>query len=362
MTTVFCPIKLILRGNNSISTAVLVFLCIVNVYSAAPPLPEDLHQWAIASLDHVYNEDLKESEEEVRRIIRKYPDHPAGYFMMAVVIDAWMVKFQSKKKENEFYRYCDLAIEKGEKLLSKDPGDQWAKFFIGGADGYKGTYEARYERWITAFRYGWKGVSVLLELQDAKSDIVDINYGVGSYDYWRSALMKVLWWMPGVEDKRESGIQKLYVARQRGVYTRNFASSALVDILLNEKRYKEALEIADEMLQKYKRSTLFQWGKARALFGLKRYDEARMIFQSILSKVEADPQDNHYNAALCHLLIAKIDMELNRYEQVIAEVNRMGHYEFDNEVRKRLDKPFSEARHLKRKALSAQQKREEISE
>jgi len=351
--------KLILRGINNLAVVLCYIFCLTFSGSAAPPLPEDLHKWALSSLDNVYNEELKEAEEVARRIIRKYPDHPAGYFIQAVVIDAWMLKFQSNKKENELYRYCDLAIEKGEKLLSKEPGNEWAKFFIGGADGYKGTYEARYERWITAFRFGWKGVSVLLELQDSKSDIIDINYGVGSYDYWRSALMKTLWWMPGIEDKRESGIQKLYKARQRGVYTKNFASSALVDILLNEKRFEEALKIADEMLERYGSSTVFQWGRARSLFGLKRYDEASKSIQVILSRVEADPQDNHYNAALCHLWLAKIALESGQFDQVIAECNRIGHYVFNDEIKKRLDKPFSEARDLRKRALSAQQKAEE---
>ena len=338
---------------------VLCFVVSAVCYSrAASPLPEDLHNWALASIEKIYIDDLKSSEEYARKIMRKYPDHPAGYFLMASVVDSWMVLHQSDKKENEFYRYCDLAIEKGERLLDKNPADEWARFFKGGADGYKGTYEARYERWITAFRYGWKGVSVLLDLDKDNSDIEDIKYGIGCYDYWRSALMKVLWFMPGIEDKREIGIQKLLESRVKGVYTRNASAVALIDIYLNEDRFEEAEGISEEMLKKFPGYSAFMWGMARSLYGLKRYDESAKVFRSILSKVEADPQDNHYDAAICHLWLAKIELAQGRYSQAIAECNRMGYYEFDDNIKKRLDKQLSEANSINKQALSKQARAE----
>ena len=182
---------------------------------ATPPLNSDIHSWSIAAVDYVYGEQYNDAEETARKIIEKYPAHPAGYFFMALAIDSWMVAHVSDKKEEEFFRYCDLAVEKGEKILDKNPKDEWALFFIGGAEGYKGTFEARYGRWITAFRYGWKGVSVLMKLRDAKCDLVDIDVGIGCYEYWRSALIKSLWWMPNVDDKRQEGIALVQKARKR---------------------------------------------------------------------------------------------------------------------------------------------------
>ena len=346
-----------LRTNKQIIALVTLFISSFVSY-ALEPLPNDLHGWALSAIDLVYKEEFRQAEEEARKIVKKYPDHPAGYFFMAVVLESWMSLYQSDKKENEFYRFCDLAIEKSEKLLAKDPRNQWARFFMGGADGYKGTYEARYERWITAFRYGWKGVSTLLALESEGCAIADIHYGIGSYDYWRSALIKILWFMPGIEDKREKGIERLSQVRMSGVYTKTAASVALVDILLNENRYGETLVIAEEMLMKYPTSTLFRWGKARALYGLKRYEEAAGIFRAVLSKLESDPDDNHYTAALCNLYLAKINLYTGRFTQAVAECNRMSHYEFEESVRKRLDKSFSEANSIKKQALSGQVKRE----
>jgi tetratricopeptide (TPR) repeat protein len=338
---------------NSILIAILFSCALVR---AAPPLPADMHSLAIASIESIYREDLKSAEESAKKIIKKYPDYPAGYFFMAVVLDAWMVYYQSEKKENEFYQYCDRAIEKGEVLLDNNPKNEWARFFIGGADGYKGTYEARFERWITAFRYGWKGVSVLMELETKKSTIDDIYYGIGSYDYWRSAMMKILWWMPGINDNREEGIKKLYRARDNGIYTKTASSVTLIDIFINENRYKEALAIAEGMLKEYQNTLVFHWGKAKALYGLKRYNEAEGEYKYILSRVEAEPFDNHYNAVVCHYWLAKIEFLLERYTQCIAECNRMGYYDFDSDVKKRLEKYFNDALSVKKQALAVRAK------
>lgn len=336
--------------HNISFVAVILLLIIINI-SAIEPLPDEIHQGALATIDLIYNENFPQAEDQARQIIKNFPDHPAGYFFMAVVLDTWSEVYQSNKRADEFYRYCDLATEKGELILiKKNKDDQWARFFIAGSDGYKGTFEARYEKWITAFRYGWKGVSVFLDLEKEKSSIVDINYGIGAYDYWRSAMIKVLWFMDKVEDRRNKAIERLFYSRKNGVYTKTTSSFELIDVLLNEKRDSEALEIAQELLIKYPSSTMALWGKARSLFGLKRYEEASEVFRQVLSKVESNSFDNHYTASHCHLWLAKIELERGNYPAAIAESNRVGYYDFEEGIRKRLENQFSEAKNIRKDA------------
>jgi tetratricopeptide (TPR) repeat protein len=338
--------------NNRITAAILAICGVLSCCFGTTPLPDDLHKWALASIDYVYKENFKLAEEEAKRISKKYPDHPAGYFFSAVALDSWMAYHQTKSKEREFYRYCDLAIEKGEQLLVRNPNDEWAKFFKGGADGYKGTYESRYERWITAFRYGWKGVSTLLELKAAKSDIVDIYYGIGNYDYWRSALIKVVWFMPGVEDRRQQGIDQLYNVRSHGVYTKITSSAALVEILINESNFKDALQISEEMLIKYPFSSVFLWGKAKALYGLKRYQESALILSTILGKMESASIDNHFRTTMCHIYHSRISLETGNYAQAVRECESINSYEFKEDIKKRLEKVLSEAANIKKQGLA----------
>jgi tetratricopeptide (TPR) repeat protein len=314
---------------------------------AGRQLPPELHVMVMVSIDWVYKEKFKLAEDEAKKIVKKFPDHPAGYFFYAAALEAWMNYFESDRREDEFYRYCDIAIEKAEKILASEPDNEWAMFFLGGADGYKGTYESRYEKWITSFRHGWKGVSVLLNLNKINPEISDASYGIGMYDYWRSSMTKILWWMPGIENKCRQGIEELYEARKNGVYTSVTASANLITVLCNEGRYKDALAMADEMLLKYPLALKFLWGKANALFGDGNYTESENVYRYILSRVEAERYDNHYNAVLCHLWLAKIYLSTKRYTQSIAECNRMGYYNLDKDIKKRLEKYFSEAQKIK---------------
>lgn len=329
-----------------------LLFCIVVAPSAASSLTPDMHSMALLTIKYIYNEQFDEAKDEARKIIKRYPVHPVGYFFMAVTIDSWMTTHFSDKQEDEFYRFCELAVEKGEKILEKQPDDEWVKFFIGGAEGYKGTYEARYERWITAFRYGWKGVSILMQLQDRQSAIVDINYGIGSYEYWRSALMKNLWWMPGVEDKRREGIDKLLRVKNDGLYTKAAAAVTLIDIYLNEKKNEDALQVADDALKEYPKSLMFVFGKAHALFKLKNYVESEATYRKAILILDVNPNENRAAMAFCHFGIAKNDFCLERYDECIAECDRMKTYGLTDDNKKIMQKYFAEIEAIRKQAVS----------
>lgn len=323
------------------------------VLAAESFLPPDMHAWALAVTDAIYANQYHQAEEEAQNIIRKYPAHPAGYFFMAVALDAWMVMHYSNKKEDEFYRFCEQAVDLGEELLDEDENNDWARFFIGGAEGYKGTFEARFRHWITAFRYGWKGMSAFKELESRKSTILDINYGIGCYEYWRSALARSLWWMPRIEDRRFKGIERLRKVLDSGVYTKVPASASLSDILLNEGRDGEALEVVQAALQRYPYSTFFMLRKARALLGLHKYDSSEAVFRQVLSQAETNQAEEHAVIAVCHFWICKNYLAQGRYADCIAECDLMKNYQFNDDSKDALEKYFDEVEEFKNKAVVA---------
>ena len=341
------PVQLI--KNKYTAFFILLFLSVVA--TAGHSLPDEINSGAQLVVDLVFKEEFKSAEEVAKKIIKKFPENPAGYFFMAVAIDSWMCHYLDNSKEDEFYKYCDLAVEKSEVILTKDGGDEWAQFFMGGAEGYKGTYESRYERWITAFRYGWKGVSILMKLSEKKSEICDINFGIGSYEYWRSALTKTLWWMPGVKDRRQEGIKKLYLVSENGAYTRLIASAALIDVLVNESRFEEVLPVAEKMLKTYPSSSRFLWGKGKSLFGVGKFDEAKHLFSAMLKKYESDEINNNYYPALCRYWLARVYFAQQKYQESISEVNFMESYKIDEDLKKLLEKFFSESRSIKKRSI-----------
>jgi tetratricopeptide (TPR) repeat protein len=264
------------------------------------------------------------------------------------VLDLRMTYFQSDDLETEFYTNSNLAISKGEARLEKNPDDFWTQFFVAGAKGVKGTYESRYGRWISAFRNGWQGVTAIKDLVKKYPDVKDLYFGLGTYDYWRSALTKQLWWMPGVADRRQESIGMLQAAVDSGVFVRQAAAYHLISILLNEKKYAEALKLSDAMMAKYPRSLLFSWGKGQALLGLQRFDEASKLFQGLSQRVGAEGFKNNYSIVLCHYYLSKSYFGLKQDEQCKREINAMFSYPLSEDTRKRLGDYFNDAMALKK--------------
>ncbi len=335
---------------KKINLICILFLFLNRSEATSSLIPDDMHSWGMASIDFVFRNNFRQAEEEARRILRRYPEHPAGYFFMAAVVDSWMAHFQCNSREKEFYQFCDLAIEKADEILRNSPSDQGARFFKGGAEGLKGTFEARYERWMTAFRYGWRGVSELMVLEKEGSELVDLQYGIGSYDYWRSAMTRFLWWMPGVQDKRELGIEKLNRVSKNGLYTRISASVVLIDIYLNENRYSDALSTANSMLALYPDARSFLFGRGNALLGLKQYAEAAVVFEHILATVQKESPNNGYNEILCRLALSQIKFELGDFSEAVSQCDTILNKNLSNPLRRRLEEVLSEANALRRKA------------
>ncbi len=317
---------------------------------AGAQLQPDMHALAISSIRNVYNEHFKEAETDARRIIKKYPDHSAGYFFYAAILNSHMEFLQSEKYENEFYYYCDLAISRGEEMLEKEPDNPWAKFFIAGANGLKGTYESRYGRWITAFKHGWRGVVIFRELLETNPEMEDAFYGIATYDYWRSAKTKMLWWLPGVEDKRDISIEILYKMRRSGVYIKENASLNLIDILINEEQFAPALEIADSMLAIYPSNLVCWWGKAKAQLGLGQYVKAEKSFNYILKRIESESFETNFNIVLCCYYLGKVNFRLKNYTASIAYFKRMKTCKISTVSKGRLKEFFDDADSIIRKA------------
>lgn len=313
-------------------------------------LPVDMHELALSSIQNVYNGKFKQAESAAKRIIKKYPDHPAGYFFFAAVQNSYMEYLQSEKYEIEFYHYCDLAIAKGEELLEKDPDNVWAKFFLAGANGIKGTYESRYKRWLTAFKHGWRGVVLLKELLETNPEMADAFYGIATYDYWRSDKTKLLWWLPGIEDKRESAIKILYEVQTTGIYVKESASINLIDILYNEEKYSEVLDVTNKMLEIYPSNLICMWGKAKAQLGLEEFDKAEKSYKFILNRIESESFDNNYNAVLCHYYLSKVYFYQQRYKLCIKECTIMKSFKLSHQSEKRLEDYLDNAASMERKA------------
>jgi len=162
----------------------------------------------------------------------------------------------------------------------------------------------------------------------------------------------MLWWMPGVSDNREVGIAKLRGVMQNGIYTRTAAAMVLIDIYLNECRFADALELSNRMVQQHPRAQIFRWGQAAAFQGLEMHEDAIRAYQFILSRNEILPNSNHYNSVVARTGIARSMVALGRHAEALEQIAAINGYNIERDVRRRLDKFFTETNALRRQAES----------
>jgi tetratricopeptide (TPR) repeat protein len=260
----------------------------------------------------------------------KYPKHPVGYFLLAAALDAKMVFYYSNVLEGEFMKNCEKAIEIGEERLQKEPNDKWLLFFVGGAYGYMGTFQARYKNYISAFRNGWTGVSLLKQVHAMDPGFVDVLLGLGTYYYWSSRLSKALWWMPGLGDERETGIRQLQKCIEGGRYTSMPAAGNLLLILLEEKRYEEAIRICEKTLSRYPGNRYFLLGMAEAQYRLGDLTEAERLFRLILDLCDSEEFNKNVNSLRCRSALAGIYEKRQMWIKAAAECRRAKQYRFND--------------------------------
>ena len=320
------------------SSLLLIFICVVGAVSsnAVQSLPAEMHRQIIKGIGLIYSEQFKQAEKVFNRISRKWPENPVGFFFRAATIDATMHYYGTNDQEQSFFELCDRTIRVGERNSRRNPEDLWSPFFVGGARGYKGVFDARFKRWISAFRNGFEGISILKSTLNKDPSFIDAKMGIGTYYYWRSKLTKTMWWLPGVKDNREEGIKMLREAMEKGIYTKEVSATNLIDIYIAEKKYNEGLAVAERMLSVYPDCRTFLWGKAECLFNLGKLKEAEKIYSYILDTSEASSNDNHFNVIKCRYYLARIYFKQGFRYKTIAECNRILRYVLDKRVKEHL--------------------------
>jgi hypothetical protein len=319
-------------------------------------LPTDLHTAALSAIDAAYNEHYKEAETIAERIIKSHPGHPSGYFFKAVAEYLWMKTHLSQGREDEFFRLCETSIEKGETMAEKDPGDRWSRFFIAGAEGIMGIFELHHNHLIQAAKWGSRGMSVLQALQRTNDGMVDLDYGIGSYEYWRGALIKRVWWLPAVEDQRADAINKLRNARRQGIYTASFSGESLVDVYLNEKSFFEALGMCEDMLKSYPTSRIFLLGRAEALDGLGEFQNSQATYDRILNGLGRGLAEDSVTDAFVHFRLGRLCFQQKRYGECLLECDSMQKIGSSGKPSEALKKYLEEESMLRKLAEAAQKR------
>ncbi len=225
---------------------------------------EDADSLTRQGIFYIYNLQFDSAEAYFGELIRRYPEHPAGYFMDAMV--SWwkiLTSRRTRQHDEEFLQKIERVLQVCEPILQRNPYDIVGLFFKGGALGYRGRFYAMRERWIRAANDGREAFNILLQVQRLAPSNHDVLLGTGIYNYYAVKLPEMypilrpllLFLPPG---DKELGILQLQASARHARYAATEARVVLLQILYDfEQNAAEALSVAEELHRDYPRNPYF---------------------------------------------------------------------------------------------------------
>ncbi len=291
-------------------------------------------------VDAMYNLRYSEADTIFGVLARDYPDHPAGYFLLALV-DWWRiipnidVDSKVKRYSASFNERIDKVIDVADKRLDDNPADIVGLFFKGAALGYRArlTVYKNFNStalldWVSAALDGYEAYKIILECQKLAPSNSDVLLGSGLYNYmavylpehYPSAKPYLGFLPPG---DRQLGIQMLRISANRAQYAGTEAKYSLLEILSNmEKDYSSGLQVAQELVAKYPGNPVFQRYLAKNYYMIRDFQNADSTWSEILRRVKR--RENGYELTLARqglYYLGDIRLQEGHYQDAISLLN-----------------------------------------
>lgn len=263
----------------------------LNSYSQWAIMTEHADSLVKLGTYYVYNVKFDEAEETFEEVIDKYPQHPVGYFLDAMV-DWWKTKLYSTSDRfnQKFINKITKVIEVSDELLKKNEKDINALFFKAGALGYRGRFYAERESWLKAASDGAEAFNLLQECRKIAPNNHDIMLGTGLYNYFAKVIPEkypitkpMLAFLP--RGDKSMGLYQLRAAANHARYADVEALVVLLQVYYNfEKDNDKSLEYSSLLHEKYPDNPYFHKYYGRSLVRKGRTNDFENIFRQVILK------------------------------------------------------------------------------
>jgi tetratricopeptide (TPR) repeat protein len=243
---------------------------------------------------------------------------PRGYFFVAATYLNLTFDYRNYSYKDDFHKHVNRAIEIGERKEKSGQATAEDLFYYGGAVGYRGIFRSFDGDWWGAFKDGLKGRSLLGKALEADSSFKDIYFGFGTYDYWRSAKTKILWWLPFFSDKRDHGIEETWKAAREGKFSSHEGRYALMRIHYDYGKYDMVLSHWEEEVKQFNPQDPFSlYWVGQAYIKVGQFDKALESFETILSVYIKSPYYDPAGEMECRYYIGLCQSELGNYQKAL---------------------------------------------
>jgi len=284
-------------------------------------------------------------------LIRDFPEHPIGYFGAAGTYQTILRNYRITAFEVRYDSLLDKAVEIGNHAIRRHPEDVLARFYLGGAYGFRGLYKFRKREWLSAFHDGVKGLLNLEESLNLNQELYDAYYGLGIFHYFRSARGNVLGFLNLYPEGKKQGIHEIWLAVRKGFYSEVSGQYALMAIYYDEQEFDKAWKLNERLHARFPDNPSCLYMRSRISEQTGNWKEMLNASQQLLEHLQTAGYGSigyeiecHYRIALSLYHQGEIDtakehlqtaLKLNEKREPSKEIE--GPLESDDEIMKKIE-------------------------
>ncbi len=308
---------------------------------AAPSILDDaaFRTEVQVGLDHLYAMDFAAAQTAFSRIEARYPGHPVGPFLRALV--PWwtlLLDPEDPRHDKEFLAAMDEVSRRSETRLRRNPDDMDGLFFRTGASAFRARLHAYRRDWFKAGKDGQSALRNLRKLHRKDPQNVDLQFGLGLFNYLVDVVPRQHKYLRPVallfpKGDKARGLEELRRAAREGQFVHTEAHYALFQIYMTfERDYPKAMNEVRWLRQHHPENTLFKMAEGRVYARQNRWAEAALVFQEVSERqVAGEPG---YSGALAQealYWLARGEMESGRYEGALQYLDRLDYLAAERE-------------------------------
>lgn len=308
----------------------LVFLLLF--FSPLILFAQDKNSIIFEGIKYIHQDQFDKGIAQFKKLTQLWPDDPSGYMFVAASYLAISDDYRNQSYQEEFERYIDLAIDKGEKKIKKRNYTADDLLCLGGSYGYRGIYRSFNGSWWGAFRDGGKANKILQKGLELDSTLYDIYFGLGAYNFYRSIKSKLLWWLPFFGDNRQKGIDQTKLAIQKGKFTKDEAKYGLLRIYVENEQYDFALVVAEELKKIKPDDPFVLWFSGQAQIKKGMHKSALETYQTLLKTFENSKYATPRGMVECRYQMAYLYRAMGEKNNCLKEIDEILKYESEGQT------------------------------
>jgi tetratricopeptide (TPR) repeat protein len=269
-----------------------------------------------AGIHQIVNQNYKSAEQVFTNLNEEYSYLPFGKIYLAANKIAEAYDYARDFDERYILQNLESAKEQSQKLVVQDEANIWYRYFYALSEGYISYYEAIEGSWFSALSTGINSISEFEKILIEDKNFYEAYIAIGTFEYWKSRKLEFIDWLPFASDTKNIGIDRLSVAIDSSSYNSHLAINSLIWIYIDQKKFDDAIKVAEKALAEFPQSRTFKWGLARA------YEEnnssgAIELYSDILNSYPNSLIENYKNEITLKHLIAQQYAKLGDKERAL---------------------------------------------